>query len=108
MKPSAFWAETTDKVKELLLKGEGDKIGPLLNGNFDRRADVCKISEENKKMIEAARSVGASAKFTGSGGAIIGTFEDDAMLDKLRAKLEELKIRVIRPTVAPATAEVEE
>ena len=36
-------------------------------------------------MVEAARDIGASAKFTGSGGAIVGTYEDEAMFQKLEA-----------------------
>ena len=52
-------------------------------------------------MVEAARSVGASAKFTGSGGAIVGTYEDEAMFQKLKAVLEPLQVAVIHPKVLP-------
>jgi glucuronokinase len=100
-----FWAELTDRVRNLLEAGRGAEIGPLLNSNFDRRAAICRISEGNTRMIEAARSVGASAKFTGSGGAIIGTYEDEAMYAKLAATLEPLDIRVIQPRIARAETE---
>jgi glucuronokinase len=50
-------------------------------------------------MVETARDCGASAKFTGSGGAIVGTYEDDAMFDRLRAALEPQQVTVIKPQV---------
>jgi glucuronokinase len=46
--------------------------------------------------------VGASAKFTGSGGAIVGTYEDDAMFEKLRTVLEPMKVAVIKPQILAA------
>jgi len=98
----AFWADLTEQVRELLLRGQGAKIGPLLNANFDKRAEVCSISPGNLKMVEAARQTGASAKFTGSGGAIIGTYEDEGMYAALERHLEPLGVSVIRPVVAPA------
>jgi glucuronokinase len=101
----AFLAGLTDRARDLLVGGRGAEIGPLLNANFDRRAAIYRISEGNLRMVAAARSVGASAKFTGSGGAIIGTYEDDAMFTALRRRLEAMNIRVIRPAVAPTTGE---
>jgi glucuronokinase len=50
-------------------------------------------------MVEIARSVGATAKNTGSGGAIIGTYADDGMYEKLKAALEEHEIRVLKPCI---------
>lgn len=98
----AFWADLTVQVRERLMQGEGATIGPLLDANFDRRAALYRISSGNLRMIEAARSVGASAKFTGSGGAIIGTYEGEAMYARLTGALEPLGIQVIKPEIAPA------
>jgi glucuronokinase len=57
------------------------------------------ISASNLEMINAARSCGASASFTGSGGAIIGTFEDDEMLKRLLYNLKKINARVIKPYI---------
>jgi glucuronokinase len=57
------------------------------------------ISEENKKMIYLARSSGASAKFTGSGGAIIGTYHDDSQYNELKKILMENQIDLIKPKI---------
>ena len=59
------------------------------------------LSQGNVDMVEAARSIGASAKFTGSGGAIVGTYDDDAMFEKLKAVLEPMQVAVLKPQVLP-------
>lgn len=101
----AYWRDLAEQVRALLLAGRGRQIGPLLDANFDRRAAVMPISEGNRRMVEAARSVGASAKFTGSGGAIIGTVEDEAMFAALRRALAPLRVEVVVPSIAPPLPE---
>jgi glucuronokinase len=95
------WANLAQRVKEMLLAGEGNKIGPLLNENFDIRRRLYQISPGNIEMVELARSVGASAKFTGSGGAIVGTYEGEEMFQALKAKLEPKGMCVIQPQILP-------
>jgi glucuronokinase len=94
-----YWAGLADKLKQHLIRGELKKVDKLLDANFDRRKKVYKISQENLRMVEAAHSVGLSAKFTGSGGAIVGTCPDQEAFNKLRKKLRQLKIQVIRPRI---------
>ena len=57
------------------------------------------ISESNLELVQTARNCGATAKFSGSGGAIIGTYEDDDMLTRLIVELKKIKARVIKPYV---------
>ena len=101
------WAGLTDNVKECLEAGKGKDIGRYLNENFDLRKSVQMVAPGNIEMIEAARSVGASAKFTGSGGAIIGTYENEQMFHALRKKLATLEIDIIKPRiVSPASNDI--
>lgn len=95
------WANLTEKVKLALENKDFDKIPALINRNFDLRCEVCagSISAKNRNMVEIARSVGASAKFTGSGGAIIGTYKDDEMFEKMRVLFKENKIDIIKPDI---------
>jgi len=93
------WAGLADQVKAALLSGNTEAIGELLNANFDLRRSVYKIHSDNIKMVEAARSTGASAKFTGSGGAIVGTYKDDPMFANLKNALEPLGIAVLKPNI---------
>ncbi|MBE0536451.1 MAG: GHMP kinase [Phycisphaerae bacterium] len=95
-----YWANLARRVRDCLVDGRGEEIGPLLDANFDRRRKLYRISAANIEMVEAARSVGASAKFTGSGGAITGVYKDEAMFKRLRKRLGELEVRVIKPKIA--------
>lgn len=96
------WANLAQRVRDMLLEGRGREIGPLLNENFDLRRRLYQISQGNIDMVEAARACGASAKFTGSGGAIVGTYEDEGMLGKLRETLEPMGVEVLEPQILPA------
>lgn len=94
-----YWARLTDKVKKSLLNGQPENIGGILNQNFDRRRQIYRISDQNIKMIEAARAAGASAKFTGSGGAIVGTYADKKMFSALAKNLRKLNVKLIKPKI---------
>ena len=96
-----YWAGLAEQARALLLKNEGCKIAPLLDANFDKRREIYKIGEDNLRMVDVARSVGASAKFTGSGGAIVGTYEDETMFSRLIEKLGRLGVTVIKPIILP-------
>ncbi len=95
------WADLTCQVKSAIEQRKFDEIGPLLNRNFDLRCEVCAgaVSAKNRQMVELARSVGASAKFTGSGGAIIGTYRDEEMFRELGRTLKQHDIDVIKPDI---------
>ena len=93
------WSDLTIQTKEALEQGQVDKIGALLNQNFDMRRSIMNLSKANIRMVELARSTGASAKFTGSGGAIIGTYEDKKMYKKIVDVLEAEKIKVLKPKI---------
>lgn len=94
-----FWADLAFEVRDLLLAGRGSEIGPLLDRNFNKRREIYRISPRNLEMVEAAREVGASAKFTGSGGAIVGTYADESMFQALCNRLEPLGIQVFKPVI---------
>lgn len=97
-----MWAGMAKEVRDLLVAGRGEEIGPILDRNFDVRREVYEVSEGNLRMVETARALGASAKFTGSGGAIVGTYEDEAMYSRLVAALEPLEMKVVKPQVLPS------
>ena len=91
------WAGLADQVRTALMAGNKEEIGLLLDANFDLRRSIYKIHPDNIAMVEAARSVGASAKFTGSGGAIVGTYSDDAMFAQLEQALTAQNVAVLKP-----------
>ncbi|CAN5330646.1 N/A [soil metagenome] len=93
------WAGMAQEVRDRLLAGKGDTIGGILNQNFDLRRKLYDMSPGNIRMVEEARACGATAKFTGSGGAIVGTYDDEAMFGKLVGRLEPLGMKVFKPTI---------
>ena len=97
----AEWATLAQQARDLLSQGKGQELGPLLNRNFDLRKSIYHLSQGNLDMIEAARSAGASAKFTGSGGAIVGIYEGEEMFERLVTNLTPLGIKVLKPIIAP-------
>ncbi len=99
LKTMKEWAELSEQVKDCLESGEKCKLATHINRNFDLRRSLIKISKENIDMVKTARSFGASAKFTGSGGAIIGTYEDESMYKSLIAKMNKKGIDVIKPII---------
>jgi len=82
-----------------LKEGRPDDLHELMNQNFDLRCQIYNVPDSNKKLINEARSCGASAKFAGSGGTIIGIYKDDDMLNQLFVKLKKYNARVIKPFV---------
>lgn len=97
----AEWATLAQQARDLLSQGKGQELGPLLNRNFDLRKSIYRLSQGNLDMIEAARSAGASAKFTGSGGAIVGIYDGEEMFERLVTTLTPLGIKVLKPIIAP-------
>ena len=50
-------------------------------------------------MVERARSAGASAKFAGSGGAIVGTYPDEATYQRVVDAFAGTDTEVFKPTI---------
>ena len=95
------WAGYAEQGRAALMAGDRQKLHDLINANFDLRTTIFQLSRGNLEMIEAARSVGASANFAGSGGAIVGLYEGDAMYNQLEAEMEKIGVALIRPQIEP-------
>ncbi len=93
------WANFTLLARDALEQGDWTRLGELMNMNFDKRKQIFPLSEGNLRMVETARSHGASAKFTGSGGAIIGTYADEAMYGKLSDAFAAQNVRILKPVL---------
>lgn len=95
------FAAYAEEVRTLLKAGRGTEIGPWMDRNFDRRRSIYQIDPANVDMVMRARSVGAHAKFAGSGGAIVGAYEDDAMYERIQKAFEGSPTAVLKPQIAP-------
>ncbi len=85
--------------REALEAGDLKTLNVLINENFDCRRRIMNISESNLEMVRIARECGASAKFTGSGGAIIGVYDSDEVLARLIVELKKVSVRVLKPYI---------
>ncbi|XP_031554754.1 probable glucuronokinase 2 [Actinia tenebrosa] len=81
------FADLTDLAKNALLERDYERFSDLMNQNFDLRRSIYgdeALGQTNLRMIELARQFGSSAKFPGSGGAIIGYCHDQSHLEDLK------------------------
>ncbi len=92
-------AEIAEEGKQALFNGDFDRLFDLMNENFEQRSKIMPISEGNREMIETARKLGASAKFAGSGGSIIGMYRDDDMFASLVEAFARIEAKLIKPTI---------
>jgi glucuronokinase len=88
-----------DAFYKALKAGDIDEMHRVMNANFDLRASLCKISQANWNLINAARNAEASAKFCGSGGAIVGIYRDDDMYKQLETNMKEIGAHIVRADV---------
>lgn len=93
------WGDLSVKFKDALRQKHLNDLPQLIDRNFDLRNSLMNISTENIEMVNTARSVGASAKFTGSGGAIIGTYNGEEMYAVLEKTMNQKGIKVIKPQI---------
>lgn len=93
------YRELTDRGRAALMAGDWAELGTVMDANFDLRMTIMNIAPENLRMVQVARSVGASAKFAGSGGAIVGLYRDGRQYQQLSDALATVGCTVIRPLI---------
>ena len=92
-------AELAEQGRAAIIEKDYETLNRLIDRNFDLRRKIMNISESNIELVMTARNCGASAKFSGSGGAVIGMYEDDEMLRRLIVNLKKVNARVIKPII---------
>lgn len=96
------FADLAAEGREALRRRDEDRLAILMNENFDTRRRIFNLTPWQVQMVDVARACGASAKFAGSGGAIIGTYRDETMFQELSTALAEIGSRTFKPQVLPA------
>ena len=93
------FADIAQQGRDALVGGHPEKIPALVDANFDLRNRIFDVAEQNRNMVMVARSAGASAKFAGSGGAIVGTYEDEAQFQRLKSRLMTIGCTTVKPVI---------
>ncbi len=99
------WAGLAAAGQSAIAARDWERLDQLMDRNFDLRRAICPLNPRHVAMVEAARSAGCSAKFSGSGGAIVGTYRTAEDLAALRAALEPLACVVVNVERLPTTAQ---
>jgi glucuronokinase len=97
------WASYAEQGRKALLDRDYRTLDRLIDANFDLRTQLYPISDGNMEMIRAARACGATANFAGSGGAIVGTYEDEEMFAGMQNSMKLIGVAIVKPTVAAST-----
>lgn len=98
------FAEYAQIARDLLWAGRGEEIGVWMDKNFDRRRSIYNLDPRQVRLVEVARSAGAHAQFTGSGGAIVGIYKTDEDYERIARALQAEGAIVFKPKI---TAEEE-
>lgn len=93
------FADFAEQGQVAMRRNDLKELGKLIDANFDLRASICQLPQLHKKMVEVARHNGGTAKFCGSGGAIVGTVPDDSTFFKVQNGLKQIGCEVIRPQI---------
>jgi glucuronokinase len=93
-------AELAKQARAAFVSGDLRALQPLVNANFDLRRRLGPLEPHHVRMIEVARSTGASANYAGSGGAITGFAKGEHAFAELKCAMAAFGCTVIRPTLA--------
>lgn len=93
------WKRLTLTFRKALDENDHETMNSCINANFDIRNSLTTLHPEQVALVMLARKSGASAKFCGSGGAIIGMYRDAAMLNELKSDLGNAGVNIILPEI---------
>lgn len=99
------FADLASQGREALLNRDVVWLSGLIDENFDTRRSISNLPPWQVEMVEKARRCGASAKFAGSGGGIVGIYQGEEMLRSLQSAMSSLGCRVILPAIQPQESE---
>ena len=98
------FAQYASQCKEALSHQDVDQVSHLMDQNFDLRRKILGdhvIGKENLEMINIARHCGCAAKFSGSGGAIIGLYQTQEQFEELENLYRQHGFAFTKITIDP-------
>ncbi len=93
------WGEIALEGRAAILGRDYARLNRLIDENFDLRGRIYNVGQGNLDMVLAARRAGASSNFAGSGGAVVGLYEDESMFARLQDEMRPLEVMVVKPRV---------
>ena len=92
-------AELTDHTILAMKNNDHALVSECMDRNFDIRHSISTLNSHHLQMIQIARECGVSAKYAGSGGAIVGVCSDYSILEELKQRLGVIGCEVCRPVI---------
>jgi glucuronokinase len=87
---------TAREAHDALVAGELERFGRCVDRTFDLRRQMLELDPRCVEMVELARASGASANYTGSGGAIVAVCWDEPHADAVAGSLVATGCKVAR------------
>lgn len=72
-----------------------ERLTGLIDENMNIRESLAPIPAGQLELVEQARSLGVAATFAGSGGAVVGVYEDDQQFDTLTGAMASIGADVV-------------
>jgi len=91
--------DLTDESLVAVKTGDHARLSELMDRNFDIRQSISDLNPHHVEMVRAARACGVSAKYAGSGGAIVGVCTEDKVFESLKQHLRSIGCEVVRPVI---------
>jgi glucuronokinase len=82
--------ECARSARDALVDGDGRAFAAHVDRTFDLRASILALDPADVAMVSRARSTGAAANYTGSGGAVVACCRDETHRDRVLAALDGL------------------
>ena len=90
-------AEGARRFREAMEAGDVEEMNRLMDHNFDLRARIYRISDLNLRLVSTARKLGASAKLSGSGGAVVGVYPDEDTFRRMEEAYLDIGAKIVMP-----------
>lgn len=85
-------------ARTALLAGDRVTFARCVDATFDARRRILGLDPHHAEMVEIARAAGATANYTGSGGAIVAVCESDTHRERVARALEAASCEVLDAT----------
>jgi glucuronokinase len=86
-------------ARDALVAGDRTELARCIDGSLELRRRLMPVDRRLTDLARVARSVGASANSTGSGGAIVGVLPSEEQWPLLSERLRAAGCATLRPTV---------
>ncbi len=88
-------ADQARAAHQALRSGDRERFARAVDGSFEARRSMLALDPRHVAMIDRARSAGAAANYTGSGGAIVAVCADAAHRERVTGALRSLSCETI-------------